>query len=399
MSKHRHPHHPEQEENSANRKAVSRREFLGALGVSSAGLLLGACGRAKSPVGPAATEAAAGSAATAMHHPMKFDGGLSKVATADVSTYEYQALRKNIESMFNALGGISDVAGGKTVGIKVNLTGGSSSGNVNAYKVPPCELYWTHPEITKVVGELAKDAGASKIYIIEAIYDWKSYNDYGFKDVADYLGAELIDLNQKTPYSDFVERPVGDGWLIYEKFTQCGILNDIDCIISLPKTKQHKGAGYTNAMKNFIGSVPLSVYGPGQGSRQLLHSHRTEFEKNWMSNLRRVVLDLNNATKVRLSVSDAIKTALGSEGPWNRDLVPTAFNKLIASKDVVAADSVSCQVIGFDPMVADNTGVFKEGINYLRLAQEKGMGTYDLAQIEVLDATAGTGVRERQPLS
>ena len=396
MTKHRHPVR-EPEQNPAKGKSFSRREFLGALGVSSAGVLLGACSRAKSPVGPVATESQAGSAATAIRHPMKFDGGLTKVATADVSTYDYQTLRQNIESTFNALGGISDIVGGKTVGIKVNLTGGS--GSTNTYKVPACELYWTHPEITKVVGELAKDAGASKIYIIEAIYDWDSYNDFGFDEVADYLGAELIDLNQTTPYADFVERPVGPDWLIYEKFTQCGILNDIECVISLPKTKQHKGAGYTNAMKNFIGSVPLSVYGPGQGSRQLLHSHRTEFEKNWRSNLRRVVLDLNKATKVHLAVSDAIKTTLGSEGPWNRDLVPTAFNKLIVSKDVVAADSVACQVIGFDPMVADDTGVFKDGINYLRLAQEKGMGIHDLAQIEIVDATVSTGVRERQPLS
>jgi uncharacterized protein (DUF362 family) len=396
MSKHRYSDHPEKEKNTANQKAVSRREFLGALGVSSAGLLLGACSRAKSPVGPAATEAAAGSAATAIRHPMKFDSGLAKVATADVSTYDYQALRQNIESMFNSLGGISDIASGKTVGLKVNLTGGSGSANTNP---PAIELYWTHPEIVKVVGELAKDAGASKIYIIEAIYDWDSYNNYGFADAADYLGAELIDLNQKTPYADYVERPVGDGWLIYEKFTQCALLDDIECMISLPKTKPHAAAGYTNAMKNLVGSVPLGVYGPGSSYRVQLHSHREEFERNWKSNLRRIVLDLNNATKIHLAVSDAIKTTLGSEGPWNGDLVPAAFNRLIVSKDVVAADSVACQVIGFDPMVADNTGVFEDGINYLRLAQEKGMGTYDLAQIEVVDATVSTGVRERQPLS
>jgi uncharacterized protein (DUF362 family) len=398
MSKYRNPDH-EKEKHKADHKSVSRREFLGALGVSSAGLMLGACGKGKAPVEPADTAVKAGSAASAIRHPMAVSGGQSRVATANVSSYEYNALRQNIESMFNALGGITDIVSGKTVGMKVNLTGGSSSGNVNAYKVPPCELYWTHPEIVKVVGELAKDAGASKIYIVEGIYDWNSYNNYGFNDVADHLGATLIDLNQKTPYADYVERQVGEGWLIYEKFTQNALLNDIECMISFPKTKQHKGAGYTNAMKNFIGSVPLSIYGPGQGSRQLLHGHRTEFEKNWMSNLRRVVLDLNKATKVHLAVSDAIKTTLGSEGPWNRDLVPTAFNKLIVSKDVVAADSVACQVIGFDPMVADNTGIFKDGINYLRLAQEKGMGTYDLAQIEVVDATVSTGIKERQPLS
>jgi len=399
MSKHRHTDQ-EKEKNTAGQKSLTRRDFIGALGVSSAGLLLGACGKVKTPVEPADTVMKAGSAATSFRHPMAVSGGQSRVATANVSSYDYQALRQNIESMFNALGGISDIAGGKTVGIKVNLTGGSGSSSVNAYKVPPCELYWTHPEIVKVVGELAKDAGASKIYIVEAIYDTKSYTGYGFQDAADYLGATLIDLNATDPYTNFVERPVGAGWLIYEKFTQNALLNDIDCFISLPKTKQHALAGFTNAMKNLVGSTPLGVYGPGQSSRtQQLHGHRKEFEGNSISNLRRVVLDLSNATKIHLTVSDAIKTTLGSEGPWNRDLVPATFNKLIASKDVVAAESVSCQAIGFDPMVADNTGVFKGGINYLRLAQEKGMGTYDLAQIEVVDATVSTGIKERQPLS
>jgi uncharacterized protein (DUF362 family) len=381
----------EEKEDHRRSHAVTRRDFLGALGVSSAGLLLGACGKVKTPVGPAVNAA---SAASAIRHPMAVSGGQSRVATANVSTYDYQTLRQNIESMFNALGGISDIASGKTVGMKVNLTGGKES----AKTAPPAvELFWTHPEIVKVVGELAKDAGAKNIYIIEAIYDWESYNNFGFKDVADHLGATLIDLNAKTPYKDFVERPVGDGWLIYEKFTQNAILNDIDCMISLPKTKQHATAGFTNAMKNYIGSVPLGVYGPGSGSRQLLHSHR-EIDDNPNSNLRRIVLDLNGATRIHLSVSDAIKTALKGEGPWIGGFKSATFNKLIASKDRVAGESVSCQAIGFDPMVADNTGVFKGGINYLRLAQEKGLGTYDLSQIEVIDATVSTGIRERKPL-
>jgi len=377
-------------------KSVSRREFLGALGVTSAGALLGACSRAKSPVAPATDAAKAGSVAGIVRHPLRIDGGPVKVATANVSTYDHDALRRNLESMFDALGGISDVVGGKTVGMKVNLTANQSD-PIYGYKISPCELYWTHPEVVRVVGELARDAGAGQLTIIEAPYDPKFYKDYGFEEVADSLGATLVNLNKVEPYASFVDRAVGANWLIYEKFTQNAILNDIECVISFPKPKEHDGAGFTNAMKNLVGTLPLGGYGGKDTWRSQIHQHR-EYDNNTNSNLRRVVLDLNGATRIHFAVADAIKTALGAEGPWGRNFKPASFNKLIAGKDVVAVDSVSCQVIGFDPMAADDTGVFKDGINYLRLAQEKGMGTYDLSQIEVVDATVSTGIRERKPL-
>jgi uncharacterized protein (DUF362 family) len=319
------------------------------------------------------------------------------VATTDAFGYDSLELRRQIESMFNALGGLSDIIKpGDAVGMKINLTGGS--GSTAVYNVPACELYWTHPEVVRAVGGLAKDAGAGKLYILEALYDRNSYDGFGFKDVADYLGATLVDLSAKAPYADFVERPVGDGWLIYDQFTQNAILNDIQCLISLPKAKQHNGAGVTHSMKNLVGSVPLGLYGNGQSYRVSFHQHQ-EYDHNASSNLRRIVIDLNKATKIHLAVTDAIKTTLGSEGPWNGDLVPIAFNKLVAGKDVVAADSIATQVIGFDPMAADGDGVFAGGINYLRLAQEKGLGVYDTTRISVVDATVSNGVRERRPRS
>jgi hypothetical protein len=36
----------------------------------------------------------------------------------------------------------------------------------------------------------------------------------------------------------------------------------------------------------------------------------------------------------------------------------------------VAADSIACRAIGFDPMAEDDMEVFLDGINFLRLAQE-----------------------------
>ena len=379
---------PRKGDRERNKKDVSRREFFGALGVSAAGLILGSCAKDRGPLSPSAGAENTVRSAVPMGRETFHPQAMSRVATADVTSYDRDMLRQNMESLFNAIGGVTDIAGGRTVGLKVNLTGGSWNANTNP---PAVELFWTHPEVVRAAGELLKDAGASKMYIVEAIYDWKSYNGYGFRDVANYLGATLIDLNATDPYTEHIERPVGDGWLIYENFTQNAILNDIDCMVSFPKAKQHVGAGVTHSMKNLVGSVPLGIYGPGQSSRQLFHQHR-EIDGNTSSNLRRIVIDLNQATKIHLAVTDAIKTMMGGEGPWQRKWTAAAFNKLIVSKDIVAADSIATQVIGFDPMVADDTGVFEDGINYLRLAQEKGLGTYDLAQIEVVDATVKSGI-------
>ena len=97
-----------------------------------------------------------------------------------------------------------------------------------------------------------------------------------------------------------------------------------------------------------------------------------------------LVLDLNRARPINLAVVDAIKTTLGSEGPWNGDLKPAAFNRLIISKDPVAADAISTKTIGFDPMADDNTPTWKDTDNYLRIAEESGMGIHDTNKIEVV---------------
>jgi len=361
---------------SCHRHAFSRRDFLSTLGISAAAAVIGAGCDKKNPVKPAWTPPALPASST--------------VAVQEVTKYTRRDLVNALDQMFTDLGGLSDVVKDKTVGMKVNLTGGVGSANTNP---PAVELFWTHPEVVKAAGEFVRDAGAKKIYIIEAIYDQESYNNFGYTEAARYLGATLIDLNATAPYSAHVQRPVGGGYLIYQNFTQNAILNDCDCIISFPKAKQHVGGGVTHAMKNLVGSVPLSVYGPGQGSRQLFHQQR-KYEGNTDSNLRRIVVDLNQATKIHLAVTDAIKTAAYGEGPWNRGFAPVTFNRLIASKDVVAADSIATKVIGFDPMAADGEDTFGPadstvgvssygGINYLKLASEKGLGNYDLAKIQV----------------
>ncbi len=359
---------------------ISRRRFIGAIGAASAGLALGACSK-DNPTDP--TPPDDGGAAP----------GSAKVAVGEAKIYDHNVLKNKMIDMLDKLGGLGDIIkSGDSVGMKINLTGGTGSANswqrdtgVNA-----TDSFWTHPQIVYVMGELAKDAGASKIFILESYYDLESVVRFGFKQVADTLGGTVINTNNISPYTDYVKRSVGSNAYIYPEIFQNGIFDEIDCFISLPKAKQHVSAGVTHAMKNLVGTLPQPKYSQnGSGNRAAIHNHNDKLDKNNNNNLCRVILDINSATKIHLAVNDAIKTTIGGEGPWCGTMENRTFNKLIISKDVVAADTISTQIIGFDPNAADYNDTFAlprtPCINYLREAEKIGLGVNDLSKIEVID--------------
>jgi uncharacterized protein (DUF362 family) len=316
----------------------------------------------------------------------------SLVGLAELSNYGRAAVRSALESMLTSIGGIGDlVRPGDHVGIKINLTGGSSwAWSYQAQTgLHPGETYWTHPEILRAIGELLIDAGAGRVSILEAVTDDASYFSWGYSDVGSELGAQFVDLNKTPPYRSYSVRPVGEDHFIYPTLTQNGVLDDLDCIVSLAKSKQHNGAGVTHGMKNLVGTlpVPVGLYNNGQNYRVGIHE-QYGLDGNPVSNLRRVILDLQQATPIDLVVNDAISTVLGGEGPWGPSLIPADFGRLIVSRDPVAADAVATQAIGLDPSATDGNEPFPDGINYLWAAESLGLGIADLSQIEVLVASS-----------
>jgi uncharacterized protein (DUF362 family) len=385
---------------------LSRRQFISAMGVGTAGMLINACSKSASPVAPDAL--GKGTANPAPFQPATNPAVpgdfLAKVAVAPADSYNRTTIKNAVQDMFEALGGISDICKtGDKVGIKVNLTGGIG-GYIDRIPKPCYQLYLNHPEIVRAVGELFLDAGASKIYILESAYDdddW-DYTDpdsgLSYQSVANGLGAEIRNLNYKTPYADYIVLPVADHF-IYETLTFNGTLNELDCFVSMPKAKNHYGAGITHGMKNLVGTLPVpsGLYNNGQGHRAAIHSH-TVIDGDGDNNLVRVILDINRARPIHLVVNDAIMTTLKGEGPWNDYLTPIKFNKLIASKDPVAADTIAVQQINGYDANADTLPEPDRGtvINYLKIAEQKGMGVNTLANIEVIDTIDTTEIRERR---
>jgi uncharacterized protein (DUF362 family) len=91
------------------------------------------------------------------------------------------------------------------------------------------------------------------------------------------------------------------------------------------------------------------------------------------SSLHKKVADLAGLINPRLSVIDGIIGAEGSEISGD----PVRMDLIIAGTDYVAVDTVGSAVMGYSV----------NECKYLRYAAEKGLGTCDLPEIEVVGAS------------
>jgi len=305
------------------------------------------------------------------------------VAIARTTGYDRKVVRQQVQALLDGLGGISDVIRpGARVAIKVNLTGGTS---YQLDGVPAIESYVTHPEVVRALGELLRDAGARELFIVEAVYEWDSYRLWGYEEMAKGINATLIDLNTARPYGDFASAPVGKNWLIYENLAFNHILEEIDVFISVAKMKCHRECGVTHSMKNLIGLVPVARYRlSGQDfSRSSFHGVNNESK----TRLPRIILDLNRARPIHLSLIDGIKSTEGGEGPWQPSIAQVKPGVLIAGKNPVATDAVATAVMGFDPTSEYPAAPFLRAENHLNLAHDLGLGTNRLKEIKVVGAS------------
>jgi uncharacterized protein (DUF362 family) len=316
------------------------------------------------------------------------------VAATIADTYDSAFIHNRVEHLFDSLGGISDIVQpGDKVGIKINLTGGSAwADHANLDGVDIRDCVWTHPEVMKAVGEMLIDSGVNgnDIYFLEGLWDDACYYNYGYSDVQEYLGAQLVNLNVPAPYPAFITKSTGPDHFFYDSFTLNGILDEINVFVSIPKMKQHYSAGVTHSMKNLVGIAPLNVKKIVMKpySRDWLHSEGGE--EDWY-HLPRSIVDLNLARPIHLAVIDGVKNAVGGEGPWNPTFDPHEDHYLLAGKNPVSTDSVASFIMGNNPELPQlirPDGTFCD--NHLYLANQIGMGTNIMNEIVLVGDGAGT---------
>jgi uncharacterized protein (DUF362 family) len=382
--------------------SLSRRQFLKVLGAASLGFTAAGCQPAPEPTStpqpaqrltntpiptltpyptdtPAPTETVAPpneiTATTTASVPWN---PLATVSIGQQSNYDRAQVRARLEQMLDDLGGLKDiVAPGARVALKVNLTGGIFAHQLGG--VPAVESIATHPEVVRALGELLIDAGAKEIFIVEAVYQWESYVDWGYEAIAKSLNATLIDLNDIKPYPSFTTLPVGPGALVYPEFTVNPILAEVDTFISVAKMKCHIECGVTHAMKNLVGMVPYRMYRTNSTD-----GARSAFHEDSKTRLPRIVVDLNMARPIHLAIVDGIKTIEAGEGSWAAGARQIAPGLLFAGKNALATDSVATLAMGFDPVARYPNPPFSRADNYLNIAYNLGLGTNLPEEIEVL---------------
>jgi uncharacterized protein (DUF362 family) len=122
-------------------------------------------------------------------------------------------------------------------------------------------------------------------------------------------------------------------------------LIDADVIISVPTMKTHLLTGVTLSMKNMYGTFP--------------DIDKAKFHKKSIEN---TILDVNSAFTPNLVIIDG---SIGGEGIGPLSATPLYYETIIVSNDVVLADSIACQLMGYKPL--------KE-IEHIKMASEKGLG-------------------------
>ncbi len=133
-------------------------------------------------------------------------------------------------------------------------------------------------------------------------------------------------------------------------------------IVHLPTQKTHGHSTTTGAMKNAFGGLLKEA-------RHHCHTYMHE-----------VLVDLLTIQKeIHPGILAVMDGTVAGDGAGPRTMVPRIENFILASSDQVAIDAVSAKMMGFDPW----------GIDYIRIAHEKGLGVGDLSQIEILGDDIG----------
>jgi len=368
-------------------KNCSRRGFLRSAGISVAGAYL-----------LPSVSAFARSAPTA------------PVAVAKCQTYGPEVL-PTLATMFDQLGGLDRLVRNKTVAIKLNLTGSA----VNRLGYAPAEAtYWTHPKVIGSVVHLLGKAGARRIRLLESPMctaesleefmlssNWEPRDFQSAAPRVEFENTNFLGYGKK--YSRFW---VPGGGLMYKAYDLNHSYEDCDVFVSIAKLKEHDTAGVTLSMKNCFGITPCTIYGEAcdvdepslvpKGGRGPFHwgnrqPSKSALPENDPSSPRdggyrvpRVVADLAAARPLHLAIIDGIETQAGGEGPWVPRARPVKAGVLIAGTNCVATDAVGTAVMGFDPMAVRGTAPFEKCDSTLQLAEQLGVGTRDLRQIEVV---------------
>ncbi len=309
---------------------MRRRELCKIAAVAAGAAVLGPIGRL---IGSAAAAAAAGGAG---HAP----------DLAAVKGDPAAATRRAVD----LLGGMRKfVRPGHKVVVKPNI----------GWDRTPEQAANTHPDVVVAVARMCLEAGAGEVLVLD-----RTCNDprlcfrrSGIESAVAAIGDRRVSIVHPDERRYRAVAIPGGKLLTSWEFYEDAIAADV--FINVPIAKHHGLTVLTLSMKNVMGVIG--------GNRGRIH---TDFEDK--------VVDLNLGRPSHLVVLDATRI-LVAHGPQGGSLADVAHpGVVVAGTDVVAVDAYAARFFGKTA----------RDVPHIVRAAERGLGTMDLARVEIREDNA-----------
>jgi uncharacterized protein (DUF362 family) len=294
------------------------------------------------------------------------------VAIRRCESYEPAVVRRQLDAALDAIGGIQRLVQGKTVTVKVNMTGPARE----VCGLPASRTYHVHPHVVAALCAALDRAGARRIAIVEAWYHREPVAmvlknaGWDLEAVQSAGGHRVVFENTRNrgSWGKYNQRKVPWGGYLFPAFELNGWYDQTDVFVSLAKMKNHGVAGVTMTVKNLFGITPTALYGDDAPNEDSVEARVAPLHMNQRrlpagvpaqlgarppdqpeSRVPRIVADLLGARPVDLAIIDGVETIKGGEGFWNDDVEAIQPRLLFAGRNAVCTDAVCTATMGYQP--------------------------------------------------
>jgi uncharacterized protein (DUF362 family) len=273
---------------------------------------------------------------------------------------------------------------GDKVVIKPNVTSGE-------HFADPDSGITTHPAFVGGMVEYLRDHGARRggVYIVEDPRDSDDLNPRhwqgtGYLEVAAETGAKL-----RCPISYSCVKKAVPHPLVHpiRNVSRLAVAPDA-VLVNVPKMKTHNLAIVSLCLKNLMGLDDVwDRHYCSQAWKELpaerVHDDRPKNEwmdealhERWQEGLARRLADLAQVIRPALNLVEGV---VGRDGTGFRRGRNHPLGLVVAGINMVAVDSVTSYLMGFDP----------QRLVYLRIAADAGLGCNDLSRLHVYTVAEG----------
>ncbi|BCA79973.1 DUF362 domain-containing protein [Desulfuromonas sp. AOP6] len=248
-----------------------------------------------------------------------------------------------VRQTLDALGGMTQfVKKGETVVVKPNI----------GWDRTPELAANTNPLVVRTVVELCLEAGAKQVQVFDRPCNdpRRCYVQSGIQEAVESIGSNRVKV-EHMDRRGWQELDIAQGvelqrWEFYRPALEA------DRFINLPIAKHHGLSTVTLGMKNIMGVIG--------GNRGRLHRQIDE-----------ALCDINLIVPSDLTLIDATRVLVANGPQGGRAEDVRRLDTLVASADIVAADSIAATLLGHQP----------DDISTLVTAGRRGLGIADLARI------------------